>query len=138
MCSVGAPLKWKPECYDLQKFDKMRIENPVILPINSEIVQIKSEYGHVTRAVSPRVTPKSYKTSGRLKMSVWSSRHYKINKDVSHFCEISHAGKLLRVSQASGEVLLELNPVSILNWEKQDSRILGTICIFISYLVALG
>lgn len=113
------------ECYNVQKYDSMQVENPIILPINSEIVQIKSEYGHVTRAVSPRVTPKSYKTNSKCRMSVWSSRHYKINEDVSHFCEISHAGRLLRVSQASGEVLLELNPDNILHWEKQDSRILG-------------
>ena len=29
-------------------------------PVNSEIVQIRSKYGEVSRAVSPRVKPKSY------------------------------------------------------------------------------
>lgn len=55
VCTSGAPLKRKLECYDLQKFhDRAQVENTIIFPINAEIVQIKSQFGHVTRAVSPR------------------------------------------------------------------------------------
>ena len=125
-------------------------------PVNSEIVQIRSKYGEVSRAVSPRVKPKSYhgfRNGSRrcgfvmvhrpgsdvvhgpycqqpLKRSRSSNharltRHYKINASGSHFCEISHAGRLIRVSEAKGNVLFEFNPDNVLHGEKQDSRVLG-------------
>ena len=53
------------------------------------------------------------------------TRHYKINASGSHFCEISHAGRLIRVSEAKGNVLFEFNPDNVLHGEKQDSRVLG-------------
>ena len=128
-------------------------------PVNSEIVQIRSKYGEVSRAVSPRVKPKSYhgfrNGSRRCGFMSWSidqgrtqsmdrspyfqqplkrsrssnharlTRHYKINASGSHFCEISHAGRLIRVSEAKGNVLFEFNPDNVLHGEKQDSRVLG-------------
>ena len=154
---VGAPLKRKHEHFDIFKASLKSNSESVILPVDAEIVQIKSTSGHVTRAVrrgsfffrkkmsnyfyynsvsnklfclkliqtSPRVTPKSYKNSRKCKTTFLSNRRYKINELISHFCEISHADRLLRVSEASGKVLLELSPDSALHWEKKDSRILG-------------
>lgn len=125
---VGAPLKRKHEHFDIFKASLKSNSESVILPVDAEIVQIKSTSGHVTRAVSPRVTPKSYKNSRKCKTTFLSNRRYKINELISHFCEISHADRLLRVSEASGKVLLELSPDSALHWEKKDSRILGADC----------
>lgn len=66
----------------------------MVCPIDSETVQIKSKTGYVTRAVSPRIKPRSYR---QYRSSLSTSRFYSINEPVSHFCEISHAGRLLRV-----------------------------------------
>merc|ERR1712242_347139 len=71
---------WHPNCHE----DK----NDEICPVNSEIVQIRSSHGTVLRSVSPRVKPKSYKCHSAAQLT----RHYKINENGDHFCEISHAG----------------------------------------------
>lgn len=112
-------------------------------PVNSEIVQIRSKYGEVSRAVSPRVKPKSYhgfrNGSRRSRSSNHArlTRHYKINASGSHFCEISHAGRLIRVSEAKGNVLFEFNPDNVLHGEKQDSRVLAADCVWPHLLLVI-
>jgi len=130
----GATLSiWHPNCDSS--------ENEKIGAVNSEIVQIRSSHGTVARSVSPRVKPKSYKCHTS---SAQLTRHYKINENGSHFCEISHAGRLVRVSEAKGEVLFELNPDVALHWERQDSRILAAdvnwpqLLLVIEYAECIG
>ena len=48
---VGAPLKRKHEHFDIFKASLKSNSESVILPVDAEIVQIKSTLGHVTRAV---------------------------------------------------------------------------------------
>ena len=84
-----------------------RLSMNIINPIDTETVQIESKYGHVLRSVSPRVKPKSYRIAQNRKKSKAKkhsqapiharvTRQYKINHRGSHFCEISHAGRLIR------------------------------------------
>ena len=97
---------WHPNRHNSRSFS-------IINPIDSETVQIESKFGSVLRAVSPRVKPKSYRLAAGVKQSRKKSknsrktslpaptharvnRQYKINVRGTHFCEISHAGRLIR------------------------------------------
>lgn len=128
----GGALQRKEECYDLGAFKENH--RNVVCPIDSETVQIKSKTGYVTRAVSPRIKPRSYR---QYRSSLSTSRFYSINEPVSHFCEISHAGRLLRVSSSDGTLLLELNADALLYWEKHDSRILAADCYWPRILIVI-
>ena len=54
------------------------------------------------------------------------------------------AGRLVRVSEAKGDVLFELNPDVALHWERQDSRILAAdvnwprLLLVIEYAECIG